>query len=151
MPRYPSWGSQTSGGRAQKWVWGCLGVFGGLWHLLRHGSCLSRQDGWASGAPSERMKTPRLCVNGHIPINLPGGSFTPEPVCVREGIGAVESTVLPPQGLFLFPHVAQNPSSCKAELGLSWSSSVGACPSHLGCPCTGQRFHCTPKGNPNGL
>lgn len=63
---------QSSGGRPQKLV----RVFDGLWHLLRHGSCLWWLCGWASCAPSERMKTFRPMWE--CPGPFPGRSCTTE-------------------------------------------------------------------------
>lgn len=43
-----------------------LGVFCGLWHLLRHGSCLSFQLRWESYVPLEGMNNVRFTLNVNV-------------------------------------------------------------------------------------
>lgn len=131
--------AQSSSGRPQKWVWGCLQGSLMVYDHQRHDSCFSHLCSWASCALSEEMNICRInCECFDISWWGKRGSLTPGHWYVKKHYPICNDLFL----INIFPYLAHNP-----KVDLVWSSS-GECspPLPLGCPAGQRCGHTTPHG-----
>lgn len=83
--------------------WSGVRVLDGLWHLLRHDSCLPSQHSWATYSSPEGKNTSRLIVNiWHFPHRRKFSHLS------QLSKGSHDKILQ----LGLFPSLAQTPPSC---------------------------------------